>query len=88
MLTYADVGMRRIMKSAEPYHRKLQADTWFYAKRCLLALMEHLSKNMLTLQEQNLKEIITFLSQTEIHGKGITTVIGLDPQVPAYADVC
>jgi hypothetical protein len=43
---------------------------------------------MLTLQEQNLKEIITFLSQTEIHGKGITTVIGLDPQVPAYADVC
>jgi hypothetical protein len=42
--------------------------------------MEHLSKNMLTLQDQNFKEIIAFLSATEIHGKGVTTVIGLDPQ--------
>ena len=37
--------------------------------------MEHLSKNMLTLQDQNFKEIIAFLSATEIHGKGVTTVM-------------
>merc|ERR1712162_760 len=50
-----EFGISRIFKSLEPYNRKLQADTWFYAKRCLLALMEHLSKNMLTLQDQNLQ---------------------------------
>ena len=42
--------------------------------------MEHLSKNMLTLQDQNLQEILKFLEDTETHGKGITTVIGLDPE--------
>jgi tetratricopeptide repeat protein 30 len=60
--------------------RKLQADTWFYAKRCLLALMEHLSKNMLTLEDKVSQEIISFLRAAETHGKGITTIIGLDPQ--------
>jgi tetratricopeptide repeat protein 30 len=29
-----EFGISRIIKSLEPYHRKLQADTWFYAKRC------------------------------------------------------
>jgi len=82
------VAGKQNKQSLEPYHRKLQADTWFYAKRCLLALMEHLSKNMLTLQDQNFKEIIAFLSATEIHGKGVTTVIGLDPQVSFSASRC
>ncbi len=30
------------MKSLEPYNRKLGMDTWYYAKRCFLALIEGL----------------------------------------------
>jgi tetratricopeptide repeat protein 30 len=86
-----EFGISRIIKSLEGtsdqekngyerLRRKLQADTWFYAKRCLLALMEHLSKNMLTLEDKVSQEIISFLRAAETHGKGITTIIGLDPQ--------
>lgn len=35
-----EFGITRIIKSLEPYPRKLESDTWFYAKRCLLALAE------------------------------------------------
>ena len=33
------------MKSMEPYNRKLGLDTWFYAKRCFLALIEGMVRN-------------------------------------------
>lgn len=75
-----EFGVSRIIKSLEPYQRKLQADTWFYAKRCLLALIETLAKHMIMLKDQTFAEIIAFLDQAEQYGKGITTVIGLDPQ--------
>lgn len=35
-----EFGISRIIKSLEPYEKKLGADTWFYAKRCFLALAE------------------------------------------------
>uniref|UniRef100_A0A7S0YIU3 Tetratricopeptide repeat protein 30 n=1 Tax=Hemiselmis tepida TaxID=464990 RepID=A0A7S0YIU3_9CRYP len=75
-----EFGISRIIKSLEPYNRKLQADTWFYAKRCLLALIETLAKHMIMLKDQTFSETIAFLDQAEQHGKGISTVIGLDPQ--------
>lgn len=75
-----EFGISRIIKSLEPYNRKLQADTWFYAKRCLLALIETLAKHMIMLKDVTFTEIISFLDQAEQHGKGITTIIGLDPQ--------
>ena len=28
-----EFGMSRIIKSLEPYNKKLETDTWFYAKR-------------------------------------------------------
>jgi len=75
-----EFGISRVIKSLEPFNRKIQADTWFYAKRCLLALMEQLAKQMITLKDQTLTEIMEFLDAAETHGKDITTVIGLDPQ--------
>merc|ERR1711966_608426 len=74
-----EFGISRVIKSLEPFNRKIQADTWFYAKRCLLALMEQLAKQMITLKDQTLTEIMEFLDAAETHGKDITTVIGLDP---------
>lgn len=35
-----EFGISRIIKSFEPYEKKLGTDTWFYAKRCFLALAE------------------------------------------------
>ena len=39
-----EFGVTRVIKSLEPYDRKLSTDTWHYAKRCLLALAETLAK--------------------------------------------
>jgi tetratricopeptide repeat protein 30 len=44
-------GVSRIVKSLEPFQKKLGTDTWFYAKRCLLSLIETLSKHMLVLPD-------------------------------------
>ena len=68
-------GVSRIVKSLEPYHRKLGTDTWFYAKRCLLTLLETLAKHMLVLPDQSYNEMLNFLDAVEIHGKKIKTVI-------------
>jgi len=75
-----EFGISRIIKSLEPYNRKLQADTWFYAKRCMLALMEMVAKHMLVLKDTSFAEMLAFLDAAELHGKGVSTVVGLDPQ--------
>jgi tetratricopeptide repeat protein 30 len=53
----------------------LDTDTWYYAKRCFLALAENLAKNMTVLRDGTQKEIITFLDQCDKFGKDIPTVI-------------
>ena len=42
-----EFGIARIIKSMEPERKKLETDTWFYAKRCFLALFEGLAKHMI-----------------------------------------
>ncbi|KAK2571979.1 Tetratricopeptide repeat protein 30A [Acropora cervicornis] len=44
-----EFGISRIMKSLEPYNKKLGTDTWFYAKRCFLSLLENMAKHMIML---------------------------------------
>lgn len=74
-----EFGISRIMKSLEPYDKKLGTDTWYYAKRCFLALAETLSKHMLILQDVTMHEILNFLNAADTHGKGIMTVIATGP---------
>eukprot|EP00903_Cladosiphon_okamuranus_P016120 g14876.t1 len=74
-----EFGISRIIKSLEPYEKKLGTDTWFYAKRCFLALAEQMSKHMLMLKDASLYEIIAFLDAADQHGHSIPTQIG--PQV-------
>lgn len=45
-----EFGIARIIKSMEPESKKLEADTWFYAKRCFLALLEGVAKHMISLK--------------------------------------
>ena len=70
-----EFGISRVIKSLEPYSRKLGLDTWFYTKRCFLALAETLSKHMIMLKDSTMHEILTFLDAAELHGKGIKTKI-------------
>ena len=42
-------------------NKKLGTDTWFYAKRCLMALIETVAKHMLVLRDATMNEILNFL---------------------------
>mmetsp|Transcript_22611 Transcript_22611/g.42504 ORF Transcript_22611/g.42504 Transcript_22611/m.42504 type:complete len:647 (-) Transcript_22611:36-1976(-) len=70
-----EFGISRICKSLEPYERKLGPDTWYYAKRCFLALAENMSKQMLVLKDTTMQDILNFLDAADQHGANITTII-------------
>ena len=36
-------------------------DTWYYAKRCFMSLVETLAKNMIILKDTTISEILEFL---------------------------
>mmetsp|Transcript_17791 Transcript_17791/g.18537 ORF Transcript_17791/g.18537 Transcript_17791/m.18537 type:complete len:662 (-) Transcript_17791:23-2008(-) len=74
-----EFGISRIIKSLDPSDKKLHMDTWYYAKRCFLALAENLSKHMLILKDSSMNEVIEFLEKAELHGKNISTIMG--PQI-------
>lgn len=70
-----EFGISRVMKSLEPYNKKLGTDTWFYAKRCFLSLLEQLAKQLVVLKDSTLQECIQFLEHCEVYGRDIPTVI-------------
>mgnify|MGYP006187693463 CR=1 FL=1 len=74
-----EFGISRIIKSLDPYDKKLHTDTWYYAKRCFLALAENMSKHMLILKDTSMDEILEFLDKAETAGQKVPSVIG--PQV-------
>lgn len=69
-----EFGISRIIKSLEPYHSKLSTDTWFYAKRCFLSLVEGLAKHMIPFKEASWDEAVVFLEEIEKAGKSIPAV--------------
>jgi tetratricopeptide repeat protein 30 len=68
-------GVSRIVKSLEPFQKKLGTDTWFYAKRCMINLIETLTKHMLVLPDSSYNELLNFLDAVEIHGKKVKVTI-------------
>ena len=70
-----EFGVSRIIKSLEPYNKKLGTDTWYYAKRCFLGLIEQMAKHMIVMKDASVMEILMFLDAAEAYGKDITTVI-------------
>ncbi|XP_019378550.1 PREDICTED: tetratricopeptide repeat protein 30A-like [Gavialis gangeticus] len=70
-----DFGISRVIKSLEPYNKKLGTDTWYYAKRCFLSLLENMSKQMIMLRDNVIQECIQFLEQCELYGRNIPAVI-------------
>jgi len=74
-----EFGISRVIKSLEPYNKKLSTDTWYYAKRCFLALIDTLAKHMMMLRDAFFHEIVSFMEQAEAHGKDIAVVIAAGP---------
>lgn len=70
-----EFGISRIIKSLEPYDKKLGTDTWYYAKRCFLGLAQTMAKHMITLKDSTVYEILNFLDAADQYGKKIVTVI-------------
>ena len=44
---------------------QLSIDTWFYAKRCFLSLIETLAKHMIIIKDTSFSEIIDFLDAAD-----------------------
>ncbi|XP_077412382.1 intraflagellar transport protein 70A isoform X2 [Vanacampus margaritifer] len=70
-----DFGISRLIKSLEPYNKKLGTDTWFYAKRCFLSLLEDMSKHIITLKGVVVQECIQFLENCEEYGREVPAII-------------
>lgn len=70
-----DFGISRVIKSLEPYNKKLGTDTWFYAKRCFLSLLENMSKHMVMLRDAVVQECVQFLEHCEVYGKEVPAII-------------
>ena len=60
-----EFGISRVIKSLEPYNKKLGTDTWFYAKRCFLSLIENMAKHMIMIRDSVIAECIQFLECCE-----------------------
>merc|ERR1719446_1210554 len=73
-----EFGVSRIIKSLEPYDKKLGTDTWFHAKRCFVALAEMVAKQMVVLKDSSYVEIISFLEAADMYGKEIQTRSQID----------
>ena len=69
-----EFGISMIIKALQPYPRKLSADTWHYAKRCFLSLMENMSRQVVILRDSSIEECLQFLNNCELHGKTIRAV--------------
>ncbi|KAJ6220820.1 hypothetical protein RDWZM_006632 [Blomia tropicalis] len=70
-----EFGISRVIKSLEPYPKKLGTDTWFYAKRCFLAMLENLSRQVIVIKDSVLQECVHFLTMCEHYGRNVKAVI-------------
>ncbi|KAJ8319127.1 hypothetical protein KUTeg_004218 [Tegillarca granosa] len=70
-----EFGISRVIKSLEPYNKKLGTDTWYYAKRCFLSLIENMAKHMIMMRDAVIMECIQFLECCEMYGRDVKAVI-------------
>jgi tetratricopeptide repeat protein 30 len=70
-----EFGIGRIIVSFQNFHKRMNMDTWFYAKRCLLSLIENLAKQILCIPDRLYEELINFLDSADKFGKNITTQV-------------
>lgn len=77
-----EFGISRVIKSLEPYQKKLGTETWYYTKRCFLSLIENAAKHMIMLKDDTLQDCLMFLDHCELYGRSVIAQIEppLEPQ--------
>lgn len=70
-----EFGISRIIVSFSNFHKRMNMDTWYYAKRCFLSLIENLAKQILSIPDKLYMELLNFLDNADKFGKNITTQI-------------
>jgi hypothetical protein len=71
-----EFGISRVIKSLDPLAAKLSPDTWYYAKRPLLALAEGLAKRALPFGDEAWAEVERFLAAAEAAGRRVPAAFG------------
>ncbi|KAL5103544.1 Tetratricopeptide repeat protein 30A [Taenia crassiceps] len=66
-----DFGISRVIRSLEPYQKKLGTDTWYYAKRCFLSMIENMAKHMIMIKDSVLMDCLDFLEHCEVYGRNV-----------------
>lgn len=72
-----DFGIDYIFKAFDPMNTQLHADTWFYAKKCLLEIIRAMSLRLYVMPDQTYTKICQFLDDVDKHGKKIESVIDM-----------
>lgn len=70
-----EFGISRVIKSLEPFNKRLGTDTWFYAKRCFISFLENLAKHLIVVKDNTIKDCLQFLEGCETYGRRVSTVI-------------
>lgn len=70
-----EFGIGRVIVSFQNFHKRLNIDTWFYAKRVFLSLIENLAKQIMIIPDHLYIELVNFLDTADKFGKNITTQI-------------
>ena len=65
-----EFGISRICKSLRPFDTKLSPDTWYFAKRCFMALADKVAKQMVLLKKNLSDTLLEFLNDVIIDGRG------------------
>ena len=75
-----EFGIDYVFKAFTPMHQKLNADTWFYAKKCLLELIRSMALRQYMIPDVLFDKINTFLDDVDKNGKKIDSIIDLTLQ--------
>lgn len=70
-----EFGIGRIIVSFQNFHKRMNMDTWYYAKRCFLSLIENLAKQIMSIPDKLYLELLNFLDNADKYGKNITTQV-------------
>ena len=69
-----EFGIDYVFKAFQPMHAKLNADTWFYAKKCLLEVMRCMSIRTYIMPDATFDKICTFLDEVDKIGKKMESI--------------
>ncbi|XP_014243168.1 tetratricopeptide repeat protein 30A [Cimex lectularius] len=70
-----EFGISRLIRSLEPYNKKLSPDTWYYTKRCVLSLIENMAKRIIFPTDSFFQDCLDFLDNCEVFGKDVKTSV-------------